>query len=113
MKKLLLGLVLSFSLPLITMASCSSVIIEDLKITITTNLTTQETINKAVIDYNSATMEGEKIRILNILFEGITIDNFDNFTVNTTTNSITLTALPNFAFGTQPTIKSRVVSVIY
>lgn len=113
MKKISLRLpVLALSLmPIITMASCSSVVIEDLKISITKNPVTQIDINQAVIDYNSAITTEEKVVILNRLFSGVTTTNFNNFKTTTTTTSITLTALPNFAFGTNPTIKARVVTI--
>ncbi|MGL6125319.1 MAG: hypothetical protein ACRC1F_02390 [Metamycoplasmataceae bacterium] len=106
----------SFSLaiiPLITLISCSSTPIVDLRISIrTTNLITQEDINIAVIDYNEPNISIEKkVEILNRLFVGVTMDNFSNFTTETTTNSITLRSLRGFAFGTKSTIKARIVNI--
>lgn len=105
---------LSWSLPIIpivTMVSCSTVPVVDLKISITKNPVTQLDINKAVVDYNQATNTEMKVEILNRLFSGVTLDNFVNFTTETTIDSITLTALPGFLFGTKGTIKARIVTV--
>ena len=116
MKKISLSLItLSLSLsPAIFMFSCSSTInIEDLKISITNKKVVQADIDKAIIDFKNTNEVSTKIEILNGLFTNVTVQNFDNFdvTFDTTTTNFILTAKPGFAFGTQTTIKSRIVSL--
>ncbi|MGL5591108.1 MAG: hypothetical protein ACRDCH_03515 [Metamycoplasmataceae bacterium] len=97
--------------PIATLVSCSSSSIIDLRIWITKKEVTQEDIDRAVVDYNQTTSIEARVEILNRLFSGVTTENFAHFTVETTTNSITLKALSGYAFGTKPSIKARVVSI--
>ncbi|MGL5643260.1 MAG: hypothetical protein ACRCW3_00565, partial [Metamycoplasmataceae bacterium] len=61
--------------PLVTLVSCSSSSIIDLRIWITKNEVTQEDIDKAVVDYNQTTSTEARVEILNRLFSGVTTEN--------------------------------------
>ncbi|MGL5617872.1 MAG: hypothetical protein ACRCWU_02310 [Metamycoplasmataceae bacterium] len=113
MKKIIILSSFAMLVPLVTLSSCSSSSIIDLRIWVTKNEVTQEDINQSIDDYKQATNASAKVEILNRLFSGVTIENFPYFTTNVTTNSITLTALSGYAFGTKPSIKARVVPIIF
>ena len=116
MKKLSLSLVvLSLSIsPAILMLSCSSSIsVEDLRISITKEKVIQVDIDNAITSFKTTSEISKKVEVLNKLFTNITVQNFNNFdvTFDTSIPNIILTAKPGFAFGTQTTIKSRIVSL--
>ena len=119
MKKFLLSITL-ISIPIFpiaTMLSCSSIVNEDLKISITKNKVIQSDIDKLAVSFSELPTLVEKVDSLNQLFSGVTAENFDNFTItiipkaNTTPSSFTLTGKPGFLFGTNSILKSRTVSL--
>ncbi len=119
MKKFLLSITL-ISIPIFpiaTMLSCSSIVNEDLKISITKNKVIQSDIDKLAESFPELPTLVEKVDSLNQLFLGVTVENFDNFTIaiipksNTIPSSFTLTGKPGFLFGTNPILKSRTVSL--
>jgi hypothetical protein len=118
MKKLLsLTILPLLILPTITMLSCSTSVSEDLKISITEKKVIQSEIDLATSSFPSLTTTNEKVEMLNQFFTGVTIENFENFKVSITAKTstvvslFTLTAEPGFLFGTNITIKSRIVSL--
>jgi hypothetical protein len=118
MKKLLSLTLLPLSiLPVITMLSCSSSAMEDLKISITEEKVIQSDIDSATSSFSTLTTIDEKVKTLNKFFTGVTVENFNNFKVSITQKTstvvslFTLTAEAGFMFGTNPTIKSRTVSL--
>ena len=119
MKKLLLSITLISIpiLPVATMLSCSSIVTEDLKISITKNQVIQSDIDKLAESFSKLSTLVEKVDALNQLFSGVTAENFDNFTIsiiqkaNTIPSSFTLTGKPGFLFGTNTVLKSRTVSL--